>query len=129
MSDYTITIDLNGRIGKVIIPDKATKSELQMMKDFLCKAIDTRIECAKISEIKANPLKADIYDMDLSVRLTNVLKRAGCNTVADVLSHSKSEIRYLRNMGVNAYKECLEVFGQYGEFKEDEQKNDNNGID
>ena len=122
MSDYTITIDLNGRMGKIIIPDKATKSELEMMKDFLCKAIDTRIESAKISEIKANPLKASIYDMDLSARLTNVLKRSGCDTVADVLSHSKKEIRYMRNMGVNSYKECLEVFGAFGEFKADEDE-------
>jgi len=120
MSDYTITIDLNGRIGKVVLPSGATKAELQMMKEFLCKAIDTRIESAKIAEIKSNPLKADIGDMETSVRLYNVLKRGGCNTVADVLSHSKSELRYFRNMGVNAYKECLEVFGAFGEFKEDE---------
>lgn len=120
MSDYTITIDLNGRIGKVVLPSGATKAELQMMKEFLCKAIDTRIESAKIAEIKSNPLKADIGDMETSVRLYNVLKRGGCNTVADVLSHSKSELRYFRNMGVNSYKECLEVFGAFGEFKEEE---------
>lgn len=121
MSVYKITVDLNGRVGEIIVPNDATRSELQMMKEFLCKAIDTRIECAKISEIKANPLKADIYDMDLSVRLTNVLKRAGCNTVADVLSHSKNEIRRFRNIGVNSYKECLEVFGAFGEFREDDE--------
>lgn len=121
MSDYTITIDLNGRMGKVIVPTDANRAELQMMKEFLCKAIDTRIESAKVKEVKANPLKASIYDMDLSVRLTNVLIRSGCNTVADVLSHSKSEIRYFRNMGVKAYKECLEVFGAFGEFKADDE--------
>ena len=121
MSVYKITVDLNGRVGEIIVPNDATRAELQMMKEFLCKAIDTRIECAKISEIKANPLKADIYDMELSVRLTNVLKRAGCNTVADVLSHSKDEIRRFRNMGVNSYKECLEIFGAFGEFREDNE--------
>ena len=65
MSDYTITIDLNGRMGKVIVPTDANRAELQMMKEFLCKAIDTRIESAKVKEVKANPLKASIYDMDL----------------------------------------------------------------
>lgn len=124
MSDYTITIDLNGRIGKVILPSNATRSELVMMKEFLCKAIDTRIECAKISEIKANPLKCDISDLDLSVRTYNVLKRSNCNTVADVLSHSKEELKRFRNMGINSYKECLEVFGAFGEFKEDEEQKD-----
>jgi len=121
MSDYTITLDLNGRIGKVIIPNGANKEELCMMKDFLCKAIDTRIEHARIESIRANPLKADIGDMEVSVRLYNVLKRSGCNTVADVLSHSKTEIQCFRNMGRKAYEECIEIFGEFGEFKADEQ--------
>jgi len=64
MSVYKITVDLNGRVGEIIVPNDATRSELQMMKEFLCKAIDTRIECAKIFEIKANTLKADIYDIE-----------------------------------------------------------------
>lgn len=122
MNDYTITIDLNGRMGKVILPNNATKSEMIMMKDFLCKAIDTRIELAKVEEIKRNPLSTDIYDLDLSVRLTNVLKRSGCNTVADVLSHSKTEIAHFRNIGKHSYEECIKIFGEFGEFKPEEEQ-------
>ena len=60
-------------------------------------------------------LMKDIADIGLSVRCYNILKRAGLNTVQDVLSllHKKPfEVYKLRNMGEKNYVQMLQVFDE-----------------
>lgn len=118
--DYTITIDLNGRTGKLIIPEDATKGELGLIQNMLNRCIEERIAHAKRIEVAKNPLMADIEDLGISVRLKAILTRSGCRTVADVLAHSTDELMGIRNMGRASYEECLKVFRQYGEFRHEE---------
>ena len=104
------------------MPNDATVEELEIMNEFLGKAIQTRISRAKKLKVLANPLDADIDNLEISVRLYNVLKRQGCRTIFDVLSHSEEELKHFRNMGIHAFDECKEVFGKFGKFKEEEKE-------
>ena len=106
--------------AEVNCDDNLTKEELAVAKEMLGKLIDTRITELKIQEQNRLPLTADIDRLypALSVRSRNVLKRSGCNTIADVLNCTITDLKTMRNMGKNSLEEIQKRFGVYGNFKE-----------
>ena len=63
-------------------------------------------------------LRADITELNLSVRSYNCLKRAGCNTIRDVLALIDEEgngLRQIRNLGSRSEEEILNAIRQYRE--------------
>ena len=63
-------------------------------------------------------LQADITELCLGVRSFNCLKRAGCNTVSDVLAcigEDGQGLRKIRNLGLRSE---AEIFEKVKEFKE-----------
>ena len=61
-------------------------------------------------------LKTDITDLNLSVRSYNCLKRAGCNTVGDILrllEKDEGGLRRIRNLGVRSEAEILKNVERY----------------
>ena len=63
---------------------------------------------------KATPMKMTIEDLDLSVRSFNCLKRAGINTVYDLINKSPEDMMRVRNLGKKSLEEVvvkLESFG------------------
>ena len=55
-------------------------------------------------------LNVEISDLNLSVRSYNCLKRAGCNTVGDILAliaEEENGLRKIRNLGSRSEKEIL----------------------
>lgn len=101
--------------------DDLTSEELEVVKDMLCKLIDTRVNDLKAKEQTRLPLTADIDRLypELSVRARNVLKRSGCNTIGDVLNCTPTDLKNMRNMGKHSLEEIQERFGKYGKFRED----------
>lgn len=61
-------------------------------------------------------LNADkpIEELGLSVRPYNVLNRAGCKTVKDIIKFTIDKLRNLRNMGIHSEAEILEKLHQCG---------------
>ena len=114
---------IGGKFAEVTTSDDLTIEELQVVKEMLTRLVDTRITELKIRRGNKLPLTADIDSLypQISVRARNVLKRAGCDTIADVLSKSPSDLKRMRNMGKNTMEEILNRFREYGSFKEDEQ--------
>lgn len=53
-------------------------------------------------------LETTIEELDLSVRSFNCLKRAGINTVADLISRSEDEMMKVRNLGRKSFEEVKE---------------------
>ncbi len=82
---------------------------------------------------EANELNADFYeisiaDLNLSVRSFNCLKRAGCDTVGQILSlisEDENGLRKIRNLGSRSEAEILECIRQ---FKEDYSKESSNPV-
>lgn len=106
--------------AEVNCDDALTKEELEVAKEMLGKLIDTRITALKVQEQNKLPLTADIDRLypALSVRSRNVLKRSGCDTIADVLNCTITDLKAMRNMGRNSLEEIQKRFSVYGNFKE-----------
>ncbi|MBR3045289.1 MAG: DNA-directed RNA polymerase subunit alpha [Oscillospiraceae bacterium] len=59
-------------------------------------------------------LDTTIEELDLSVRSFNCLKRAGINTVADLISRSEDEMMKVRNLGRKSFDEVKEKLQSLG---------------
>lgn len=66
----------------------------------------------KEEENKNSKMEKTIEDLDLSVRSYNCLRRAGINTVADLISKSEEDMMKVRNLGRKSLKEIKEKLEQ-----------------
>ena len=58
--------------------------------------------------------------INLSLRTYTCLKRAGCDTVSDLLSRSKEDLGRIRNMGQKGIKEIFEKFSKFSTVNDEE---------
>ncbi len=63
---------------------------------------------------KEKILEMTIEDLDLSVRSFNCLKRAGINTVDDLINKSEEEMMKVRNLGKKSFDEVKEKLSSLG---------------
>ena len=52
-------------------------------------------------------LSMSIEEMDLSVRSNNCLRRAGINTVGDLINKSEDDLKKVRNLGTKSLEEII----------------------
>ena len=65
-------------------------------------------------------LAKPIEELELSVRSTNCLKRAGIHTVADLADKTEEEMMKVRNLGRKSFEEIKNTMGALGvSFKQD----------
>ena len=57
---------------------------------------------------KEKVLEMTIEELDLSVRSFNCLKRAGINTVEDLINKSEDDMMKVRNLGKKSLEEVVE---------------------
>ena len=55
-----------------------------------------------------------IEELDLSVRSFNCLKRAGINTVADLISKTQEDMMKVRNLGRKSLEEVIAKLDSFG---------------
>ena len=55
-----------------------------------------------------------IDDLELSVRSNNCLKRAGIQTVEELIQKTEEDMMKVRNLGKKSLKEIKEVIASYG---------------
>ena len=63
---------------------------------------------------KEKALEMTIEELDLSVRAFNCLKRAGVNTVSDLINKSQDEMMKVRNLGKKSLEEVLAKLDSLG---------------
>lgn len=56
----------------------------------------------------------ELYELDLSVRSYNCLKRAGCKKVSDILRMDYQKFTHIRNMGRKSCNEVIAVLNRLG---------------
>jgi DNA-directed RNA polymerase subunit alpha len=66
------------------------------------------------SDTKAGILEMTIEELDLSVRSFNCLKRAGINTVEDLISKSEDDMMKVRNLGRKSLEEVISKLDSLG---------------
>ena len=74
----------------------------------------TEIMVEKDDKGKEKILEMTIEELDLSVRSFNCLKRAGINTVDDLINKSEEEMMKVRNLGKKSFDEVKEKLQSLG---------------
>ena len=77
-------------------------------------AMDAEIMVEKDDKGKEKALEMTIEELDLSVRSFNCLKRAGINTVEDLISKSEDEMMKVRNLGSKSLEEVVAKLDSLG---------------
>ena len=113
ITDYdklTLDVYTNGTLA----PDEAVSLAAKVLSEHLSLFIDLS-ENAKSAEImvetesdeKEKVLEMNIDELELSVRSYNCLKRAGINTVEDLINKSEEEMMKVRNLGKKSLEEVI----------------------
>ena len=75
---------------------------------------DVDIMVEKDDKGKEKVLDMTIEELDLSVRSFNCLKRAGINTVGDLINKSEDEMMKVRNLGRKSLEEVISKLESLG---------------
>ena len=72
--------------------------------------------------IKEKVLEMTIEELDLSVRSFNCLKRAGIDTVEDLVNRTEEDMIKVRNLGKKSLEEVIQKLHSLGlDLKKDEE--------
>ncbi len=126
VTDYdklTIEIFADGTIA----PEEALSLSAKILNDHMNLFIDLaegfkskEIMVEKEDNKKNKVLELTIEELDLSVRSFNCLKRAGINTVEDLVSKSEGEMMRVRNLGKKSLEEVVSKLNSLGfQFSKD----------
>ena len=113
ITDYdklTIEVWTDGTISAkeaVSLGAKVLTEHLNLFVDLSDEAYTADIMVEKDDKGKEKVLEMTIEELDLSVRSFNCLKRAGINTVEDLISKSEEEMMKVRNLGRKSLEEVM----------------------
>ena len=120
ITDYdklTLEIWTNGTILTEEAISLAAKVLIEHFKLFMTltnHANDVEVMIEKEDDKKEKVLEMTIEELDLSVRSFNCLKRAGINTVEDLVSKSEDEMMKVRNLGRKSLEEVMAKLDSLG---------------
>jgi DNA-directed RNA polymerase subunit alpha len=104
-----------------ISPDEAVSLSAKILHDYLKifvglteKVGDVEIMVIKEEEEKDKILDMSIEELDLSVRSYNCLKRAGINTVGELVMKTEDDMMKVRNLGKKSLEEVDEKLSSLG---------------
>ena len=110
ITDYdklTIEVWTNGSI----LPKEALASAAQILTNNMRLFIDLTVNVVRVDfnepedNSKEKVLEMTIEELDLSVRAFNCLKRAGINTVAELVQRNQEDMMKVRNLGKKSLEE------------------------
>ena len=101
--------------------DEAASLAAKILNDHLMLFVDLSEEIGnqdimveKDDDGKEKVLEMTIEELDLSVRSFNCLKRAGINTVEDLISKSEEDMMKVRNLGRKSLEEVINKLAMMG---------------
>ena len=120
ITDYDkLTLDVwtNGVINAqeaVSLAAKVLTEHLNLFVDLSDQGYSTEIMVEKDDKSKEKVLEMTIEELDLSVRSFNCLKRAGINTVEDLINKSEDDMMKVRNLGRKSLEEVMYKLNSLG---------------
>ncbi|HHW48526.1 MAG TPA: DNA-directed RNA polymerase subunit alpha [Clostridiaceae bacterium] len=120
ITDYdklTIEVWTNGSIKPdeaISLGAKILSEHLNLFIDLSDQAKHTEIMVEKEETKKEKVLEMTVEELDLSVRSYNCLKRAGINTVEDLISRTEEDMMKVRNLGRKSLEEVLQKLHALG---------------
>lgn len=127
MTDYD-KLTLEVYTDKTITAKDAISLSAKILTDHLSLFVDLSDEIGskttvveKSESTQDRVLEMTIEELDLSVRSFNCLKRAGINTVSDLVNTTEEEMMKVRNLGRKSFEEVVNKMAEMGLFlaKED----------
>ena len=115
----TLEVWTDGSLG----PDEAVTSAAEILIKYLALFKTTNIPKIQGSEdgekkdeegTKSSVLQMSIDDLDLTVRSNNCLRRAGINTVEDIINKTEDELICVRNLGSKSLEEVKNKIEELG---------------
>lgn len=106
----TLEVWTNGVINAqeaVSLAAKVLTDHLNLFVDLSDKGKSAEIMVEKDDNGKEKVLEMTIEELDLSVRSFNCLKRAGINTVEDLINKSEDDMMKVRNLGRKSLEEVI----------------------
>ena len=120
ITDYdklTLEVWTDGTISAqeaVSLAARIMTEHLNLFVTLSQEAMDAEIMVEKDDKGKEKALEMTIEELDLSVRAFNCLKRAGINTVEDLISKSEDEMMKVRNLGRKSLEEVVAKLDSLG---------------
>lgn len=120
ITDYDkLTLDVwtNGVINAqeaVSLAAKVLTEHLNLFVNLSDKASSAEVMVEKDDKGKEKIHEMTIEDLDLSVRSFNCLKRAGINTVEDLINKSEEDMMKVRNLGRKSLEEVIQKLNSLG---------------
>lgn len=120
VTDYdklTLDVFTNGAIA----PDEAVSLAARILVEHLnlfvdlsenAKSVDVMVE--SVTDEKEKVLEMNIDELELSVRSYNCLKRAGINTVEELINKTPEDMMKVRNLGRKSLDEVLAKLKELG---------------
>ena len=113
----TLEVETNGTTSAREIVSLAGKIIMEHVNLFveLCAQIaNSNILVSREEDKQVKLLELPIEEMDLSVRSYNCLKRAGINTVEDLIKKSRGDMLKVKNLGIKSIDEVIAKLESYG---------------
>ena len=120
ITDYdklTLEVWTDGTINAkeaVSLAARIMNEHLNLFVTLSQEAMDAEIMVEKDDKGKEKALEMTIEELDLSVRSFNCLKRAGINTVEDLVNKSEDEMMKVRNLGRKSLEEVIAKLNSLG---------------
>ena len=120
ITDYdklTLEVWTDGTISAkeaVSLAARIMTEHLNLFVTLSQEAMDAEIMVEKDDKGKEKALEMTIEELDLSVRSFNCLKRAGINTVEDLINKSEDEMMKVRNLGPKSLEEVMAKLDSLG---------------
>ena len=127
-TDYdklTLDVVTNGTISAkeaISLGAKILNEHLNLFVDLSDEARKAEIMVEREETIKEKVLEMTIEELDMSVRSFNCLKRAGIDTVEDLINRSEEDMIKVRNLGRKSLEEVIQKLASLGlSLKKDEE--------
>ena len=128
ITDYdklTLEILTNGTISAkeaISLGAKILNEHLNLFVDLSDEAKKAEIMVEREETIKEKVLEMTIEELDMSVRSFNCLKRAGIDTVEDLIGRTEEDMIKVRNLGKKSLEEVIQKLHSLGlELRKEEE--------
>ena len=120
----TLEVETDGTITakeSISLAAKIMVEHLNLFIDLSDEAKKLDVMKDRDEVVKAQVLEMTIEELDMSVRAFNCLKRAGINTVEDLINRSEEDMIKVRNLGKKSLEEVIQKLQSLGfELKKEE---------
>ena len=101
---------------------KILNEHLNLFVDLSDEAKNAEIMVESVATVKEKVLEMTIEELDMSVRSFNCLKRAGIDTVEDLVNRTEEEMIRVRNLGKKSLEEVIAKLHSLGlELKKEDE--------